>query len=274
MEVILYKMKYAGLRVDIDGVKDAELLPGLLDMLNRQGIKATFFVTSGPDNTAWNMRHYVNPLNLIRRKAFKRYGLHMLNGLLFKREVLKSKNIDLILDNGHELGLHGYDHYNWMNQLDAKSGEEIGALIARGCELFERAFGFYPKSFASPGFKVTPDFLSVLDDFEFYYASDFVAAKAFYPVIEGRVCRTLQIPVSMRSLGEHEETGLSDAQILGAVEEKLSRSPPFILYCHPSYEPVFKPALLDRILTCMAKTTQVMTLEKIASRVKEIIRSK
>jgi len=274
MEVILYKMKYAGLRVDIDGVKDAELLPLLLDMLNRQGIKATFFLTSGPDNTAWNMRHYVNPRTLIRRRAFKRYGRHMLNGLLFKRQVLKSKNIDLILDNGHELGLHGYDHYNWMNHLDAKSGEEIHALIARGCELFEQTFGFYPKSFASPGFKVTPDFLSVLDDFEFYYASDFIGGHAFYPEIEGKVCRTLQIPVSMRSLGEHEETGLSDAQILGAVEEKLNRFSPFILYCHPSYEPVFKPALLDRILTSMAETTQVMTLDKIASRVKEIIRSK
>jgi peptidoglycan/xylan/chitin deacetylase (PgdA/CDA1 family) len=168
--------------------------------------------------------------------------------------TLKSKNIDLILDNGHELGLHGYDHYNWMNQLDAKSGEEIGALIARGCELFERAFGFYPKSFASPGFKVTPGFLSVLDDFNFYYASDFVGLAAFYPEIEGKIYRTLQIPVSMRSIGEHEEIGLSDAQIQQVVMEKLSCFSPFILYCPPSYKPVFKPALIDRILTCMAKT--------------------
>ena len=267
-------MKYAGLRVDIDGVRDTEVLPVLLDMLNRQGIKATFFVTSGPDKTAWNMRHYLNPRTLIRRKAFKRYGLHLLNGLLVKRQVLKSKNIDLILDNGHELGLHGYDHYNWMNKLDAKSGEAIGALIARGVELFERAFGFYPKSFASPGFKVTPDFLSVLDDFEFNYASDFVAAEAFYPEIDGRVCRTLQIPVSMRSIGELEECGFSDAEIRQEVMEKLSRCSPFIFYCHPSYEPVFKPALLDRILTCMASTTQVTTLDNIASRVKEKLNGK
>ena len=272
MEVILYKMKYAGLRVDIDGVKDAELLPLLLDMLNRQGIKATFFLTSGPDNTAWNMRHYVNPLNLIRRRAFKRYGLHMLNGLLFKREVLKSKNIDLILDNGHELGLHGYDHYNWMNHLDSKSMEEIGALISCGCDLFEQAFGFYPKSFASPGFKMNSSFLSVLDDFGFSYSSDFIAERAFYPEIGGKVCRTLQIPVSMRSIGEQEESGLSDNQILKAVMDRLSRSSPFVFYCHPSYEPVFKPALMERVLKCLEETAKIVTLGKIASRLKDKIK--
>ena len=44
----------------------------------------------------------------------------------------ESKNIGLVLDAGHKLGLHGYDHYNWMNHLDSKSMEEIGAsMIAR-----------------------------------------------------------------------------------------------------------------------------------------------
>jgi undecaprenyl phosphate-alpha-L-ara4FN deformylase len=269
------KMKYAGLRVDIDCVRDAESLPVLLDMLNRHGIKATFFVATGPDNIARNMWNYINPLNLIRKKPFKRYGLTMLNGLLFKRQIQESKNIGLVLDAGHELGLHGYDHYNWMNHLDSKSMEEISALISRGCELFERAFGFYPKSFASPGFTVNSRFLSMLDDFGFSYSSDFIGEKAFYPKIEieieGKVCRTLQIPVSMKSIGEQEESGLSDNQILEGVMDKLSRSSHFVFYCHPSYEPVFKPALLERVLMRMEETSKIVTLEKIASRLKNKI---
>jgi len=257
--------KYAGFRIDIDCVRDAESLPVLLDMLNRHGIKATFFVATGPDNIARNMTNNINPLNIIRKKAFKRYGRTIFNGLLFKRQVQESKNIGLILDAGHELGLHGYDHYNWMNHLDSQSMEELSALILRGCELFEQAFGFYPKSFASPGFTVNSRFLSVLDDFGFSYSSDFIGECAFYPEIEGKVCRTLQIPVSMRSIGEQEESGLSDNQILEGVMDKLSRSSPFVFYCHPSYEPVFKPAFLEHVLKCMEETSKIVTLGKIAS---------
>ncbi|HID20008.1 MAG TPA: hypothetical protein EYP28_03585 [Methanophagales archaeon] len=262
-------MSYAGLRIDIDCVRDAETLPVLLDMLNGNGVKATFFVATGPDNIARNMKNCINPLNLIRKKAFKRYGLAIFNGLVFKRQVQESKNLDLILDAGHELGLHGYDHYNWMNHLDSKSMEEIGALISCGCELFEQAFGFYPKSFASPGFMVNSSFLSVLDDFGFSYSSDFIAEQAFYPEIGDKVCRTLQIPVSMRSIGEHEESGLSDNQILKAVMDGFSSSSPFVFYCHPSYEPVFKPALLERVLKCVEETAKIVTLGKIASRLKD-----
>ena len=266
-------MKYAGLRVDIDCVRDAESLPVLLDMLNGYGIKATFFVATGPDNIARNMTNNINPLNLIRKKAFKRYGLTIFNGLVFKRQVQESKNIGLILDAGHELGLHGYDHYNWMNHLDSKSTEELSALISRGCELFEQAFGFYPKSFASPGFTVNSRFLRVLDNFGFSYSSDFVGEKAFYPEIEigGTVCRTLQIPVSMRSIGELNDDGLSDNQILEGAMDKLSRSSHFVFYCHPSYEPVFKPALIEHVLKCMEEPSKIVTLGEIASRLKDRI---
>lgn len=267
------KMKYAGLRVDIDCVRDAESLPVLLEMLNRHGIKATFFVATGPDNIAMNMRNYINPLKIIRKKAFKRYGRTIFNGLLFKRQVQDSKNIGLVIDAGHELGLHGYDHYNWMNHLDSKSTEEISALISHGCEMFEQTFGSYPKSFASPGFTVNPMFLSVLDDFGFSYSSDFIGDHAFYPEIEidGTVCRTLQIPVSMRSIGEQEERGLSDNQIQKGIMDKLNRSSPFVFYCHPSYEPVFKPALIEHVLKCMEETSEIVTMGEMASRLEDKI---
>jgi len=75
----------------------------------------------------------------------------------------------------------------------------------------------------------------------------------------------------MRSIGEQEESGLSDNQILKAVMDRLSRSSPFVLYCHPSYEPVFKPALLERVLKCMEEPSKIVTLEKIASRLKDRI---
>ena len=78
-------------------------------------------------------------------------------------------NIELILEKGHELGLHGYDHYTWLNNLDSFTEGQIRDFISHGCERIEKAFGFYPKAFAAPGFKTNPNFIAVLDDFRFKY---------------------------------------------------------------------------------------------------------
>jgi len=153
-------------RVDIDTLKDASLISTTLELFEKYGIKASFFVTTGVDETYRNFRHYT-PWRLISGNNLKRYGLCLFSGLLTKNEVQKSKEINMILDQGHELGLHGYSHYNWMNHLDTKSKEELSCWISKGCELFENAFGFYPECFCAPGFKTNMNYLEILDDFGF-----------------------------------------------------------------------------------------------------------
>ncbi|RCV63737.1 Peptidoglycan/xylan/chitin deacetylase [Methanophagales archaeon] len=54
--------KCVALRADIDTVKDAEVLPVLLAILDEYELKATFFVTTGKDNLAKNLKNYRNPL--------------------------------------------------------------------------------------------------------------------------------------------------------------------------------------------------------------------
>lgn len=255
--------KYVGLRVDIDTVKDAEVLPVLLEILDEYDLKATFFVTTGRDNLAKNLKNYRNPLRLI--KKIPQYGLtSVLYSLILKREVQESRNLNLILDKGHELGLHGYDHYTWMNYPDSFTKERIRDFISNGCERVEKAFGCYPNSFASPGFKTNSSFLSVLEAFRFKYSSDFIGEKAFYPEINGKRMKTLQVPVSMRSFGELEDKGLGDKQIFEVTIEAFSRLEFFVLYLHPSYEPIFKRLLLERVLTYLVDHSKVVTMRQIA----------
>ncbi|MCZ7406587.1 MAG: polysaccharide deacetylase family protein [Candidatus Methanoperedens sp.] len=185
-----------GVRVDIDTVRDAMMLPTTLELLENHGIRASFFVTTGLDETYRNFRHYLNPLKLISGNTLRRYGFSMFSGLLARKDVQSSRELNMILDHGHELGLHGYNHYEWMNNLDNKSREEISGWISKGCELFEKAFGYYPECFAAPGFRTNAVFLEVLDGFGFRYSSDFMGVKPFYPDLNGMKLRTRQVPVS------------------------------------------------------------------------------
>jgi len=50
------------IRIDVDSARDIALLPELLDLLTRYGIKGTFFITTGPDRLALNFfKHLAHP---------------------------------------------------------------------------------------------------------------------------------------------------------------------------------------------------------------------
>jgi len=230
--------------VDIDTVKDAGMIPATMDLFEEYGIKASFFVTTGVDETYRNFRHYT-PWRFISGNNLKRYGLCLFSGLLTKKEVQKSKEINMILEQGHELGLHGYSHYDWMNHLDDISKEELSCRISKGCELFEKAFGFYPECFAVPGFKTNMNYLEILDDFGFRYSSDFMGVKPFYPSLKNVISKTLQIPVSL-AIGEYE-----DEEAIRRLKEQISGGYA-VFYFHPSNEPIFRKDLMDKALSLVA----------------------
>ncbi len=216
------------------------MLPVTLELLNRYRIKASFFVTTGVDETYRNFKHYT-PWKLISGNAIKRYGLSMFSGLLTRKEVQLSKEIPMILEQGHELGLHGYDHFAWMNHLDKKDKDDLTGWIAKGCELFEKSFGFHPECFAAPGFKISSNFLDILDDFSFKYSSDFMGTEPFYPSINGIKLKTLQIPVSL-AIGEH-----GDDDALKLLKEQIYNGYA-VFYFHPTSEPLLRKNLIEEAL--------------------------
>jgi undecaprenyl phosphate-alpha-L-ara4FN deformylase len=220
------------------------MISATLDIFEEYGIKGSFFVTTGIDETYRNFKHYT-PWKLISGNNLKRYGLCLFSGLLTKNEVQKSKEINMILEQGHELGLHGYSHYNWMNHLDTQSKEELSCWISTGCELFEKAFGFYPECFSVPGFKTNMNYLEILDDFGFRYSSDFKGVKPYYPTIKNVTVKTLQIPVSL-AIGEYE-----DKEALRILKEQITKGYA-VFYFHPSNEPIFRKDLIEKALSLVA----------------------
>jgi len=256
-------MKMIGLRIDIDSIGDLKATPHILEMLKEYDLKASFFVTMGPDKTGKNIKKILwSPMDLLRAKPI-RYGLMTLARGFFMPENIHDQIKELrgILELGHEIGLHGYDHYLWMNTLMDK--KEINEDIKRGIFFFKHVFGQLPSSFAAPGFMTYTNYLEILDSFNFIYSSDFISDRPFYPSIDAGMAKTLQIPVVMKSPGELTLEGMSDDTILHRFKEQIRKKEFFTFYIHPSYDCIYKKELINKMLSICSKIKNNLTFQKI-----------
>jgi undecaprenyl phosphate-alpha-L-ara4FN deformylase len=266
------------IRIDVDSTRDIALLPELLDLLLLLDIKATFFITTGPDRLALNLFKYVrDPQSFCRFIKSKplRYGPHSLNGLLRKTpieaacpEVLLRAQLE-----GHEIGLHGYDHYAWIRNLHNMDEIQITELISRGLEALHAIAVADIRSFASPGFAVTSAFLRAIDALGFDYSSDFKSNKPtppFYPKTETNRDSVLQVPVSMDSIGELFIAGFSEDDIKAKMRKNSdvwhTKTVPFVMYAHPAHEVGCYKELFSSVLQDLREDPRFtfLTLAQIA----------
>lgn len=251
-----------GIRVDIDHVGDIHALSETLDLLDDFGVKATFFVAMGPDEAGKNMFKYLKRPWALGRARPMRFGFwNLMRGLLCP-EHMESHGDELreIKKCGHEVGLHGYGHYGWVKD----GGKNAGLQIEKGRALFEDVFDCPPKSFASPGFTVNQEILRNLADFE--YSSDFIFKEPFYPKLNGEKFNTLQIPVSIKSIGEFDIDGLNNRQVLKKYQKEIEKRGFFTFYFHPSYEVKSRFELLSEIIQLVQERAELLTFADIAKK--------
>jgi len=198
------------IRVDVDtwiGMKEG--VPRLLKLFKRYGARASFFVTFGPDRSGMALRRIwqrgflgkmwrTNPLRL--------YGLRtLLSGTLLPSPAVGEGAPALlraILAEGHELGIHGYDHVRWQDCVEGMADKDIESELTRAVSAYERILSARPVSSAAPGWRCTPCSLAVQDRLQFLYASDVRGSFPFLPVCNGRTFKTLQIPTTLPTLDE------------------------------------------------------------------------
>jgi undecaprenyl phosphate-alpha-L-ara4FN deformylase len=256
---------FGGIRVDVDSVGDIEALPKTLDLLDEARVKATFFVTMGPDRAGGNLFRYMkNPLSLKKAKPARFGFINLIRGLLRPAHMENYKSeLYEIKKRGHEVGLHGYDHCGWIET----GGQKAESRIENGRMIFEDVFGFSPKSFASPGFTVNQEVLRNIENFD--YSSDFISKEPFYPRLNGEKFQNLQVPVSIKSIGEFEVAGVNEGEILEAYKNGIERKEFFTFYFHPSYEVNYQAGLLRKIITLLKEKKEVLTFSEIAKKWKD-----
>ena len=198
------------LRVDVcTRVGLAEGVPRLLDLFRRTGLRASFFVTLGPETAGRAIRRLWRPtflLKVLRTRALASYGIRtLLTGtLLPPREVGADTAgfLRAISEEGHEVGLHGWDHFGWMDKIVGMEENAVAQTLERAIRAHRGSFGTDPLASAAPGWRVTERALLAQERFGFAYASDTRGASPFFPLVGGAPLVTLQLPTTLPTVDE------------------------------------------------------------------------
>ncbi|MDR1649506.1 MAG: polysaccharide deacetylase family protein [Synergistaceae bacterium] len=201
------------IKVDVDTLKGyLEGLPRLLDILGKRKVRASIFFSMGPDNSGKAVRRLLRRgvvSKMLRTRALSACGLKtLLYGTFLEAPLIVSANPDILkraVDEGHDCGIHCWDHVLWEDRLFGMSRDGIRGEFAKAMESFSRVAGSPPGSCAAPGWQVSADSLAVQDELGFEYCSDVRGFMPFFPRIaagESAPLRTLQIPTTLPVLDE------------------------------------------------------------------------
>lgn len=168
------------LKVEVHSVRGAqEGVPRLLELMERSGAQATFFLSLGPDRGGWLSR--LSPPEIGRRCA----------------EVLRRVEAA-----GHEAGVSAWDAGRWRERVEdadpAWTEDEMRRAVAR----FQELFGHGPKAHAAPGWQTNRQALRLTQRLGFDYASDCRGSHPFVPVHRGEIIACPQLPTTLPTLEE------------------------------------------------------------------------
>ncbi|HQQ78099.1 MAG TPA: polysaccharide deacetylase family protein [Thermoanaerobaculia bacterium] len=206
-------MSRLALKVDVDTYRGTlEGVPRLLDLFAREGVKATFFFSLGPDTSG-------KAIKRIFRKGFVKkvlsaspaasYGVKtMLYGTLLPAPDIggRAETVARMREAakaGHSVGIHAWDHIDWHDHLPGMSREEIDAVVAREHARFLEIFGAPAAFQAAPGWTATPLSVEVQEAHGILASSDTRGGEPFFALrADGTPSRVLEIPSTLPTLDE------------------------------------------------------------------------
>lgn len=203
-------MKQLALKIDVDTARGTAVgVPNLLALLEKHQAKGTFLFSVGPDNTGRAIRRIFRPgffQKVQRTSVVQVYGIRtLLNGLLWKGPHI-GRNYGSIMrqahQSGHEIGVHCYDHVFWQDNLHKLSEARVREEVNKAYRTFVDCVEIVPKTFGAAGWQASRYSLAAYDDLALVYASDTRGKEPFFPVVDHRTFKTLQVPTTLPTLDE------------------------------------------------------------------------
>jgi peptidoglycan/xylan/chitin deacetylase (PgdA/CDA1 family) len=202
--------------VDVDtyaGTRDG--VPRLLDIMERAGVKGTFYFSMGPDNSGKAIRRIFTRKGFLQKQlrssAPSAYGIKtMLYGTLLPAPMIAGSFQEILKETatrGHETGVHCWDHVLWHDYLPRMSMGEVAAQLGRAAGLFQRIMRRDLTTTAAPGWTVSAASLELQDSMELSFCSDSRGYAPFFPVFQGKRYATLQVPTTWPTMDEILGTG-------------------------------------------------------------------
>ena len=269
-------MKTLVLKVDVcthDGL--ALGVPRLLDLFARHQVRASFFVSFGPDNAGRAVLQAFRPgflKKMLRSGAPSLYGWRtMMSGTLLPARPIGAGLPDVvrrIAAEGHEVAVHAWDHRTWQDRVPRMTETEIAAQFAQAFASYETALGARPRAVGAAAWLVTPQSLRVTDTLGLDYASDLRGGPPCRLRADGESYRTPQFPTTgpcieeLLARGARDEAPLAEALLAEAASDDLS-----ILAVHAEVEGGPYLGLLDRLLPRLAdRFDEIVRLDDVVRR--------
>lgn len=213
------------LKVDVDTFSGTrEGVPRLLELFEKEGVRATFFFSLGPDNTGKAVKRVFRKgflKKVLRASPAASYGLaNMLYGTLLPapdvgRDPRAVEAMRAAAAAGHECGIHGWDHVDWHDRLPQMAEAEVRETVGKCHTRFREIFGVPARVSAAPGWTATPASVAAQEEMGIEVASDTRGGPPFRPLLEGgRPSRLVEIPSTLPTLDEllaSDEFGASAA---------------------------------------------------------------
>lgn len=267
------------IKIDVDTYIGTRAgIPRLLEIFRRHGVRATFFAVLGPDNSGKAIRRVFTRKGFVGKMArtnpLKIYGLKtLLYGTLLPAPMTGLAHPEIlarIVADGHELGLHAYDHVLWQDFVAGWNEPQVAEELGRAVEAFRKVVGAAPKAVAAPGWQATGDSLAVQDRMRLDYASDSRGTSPFFPVVEDRAFETLQIPGTLPTVDELLGIdGVTDANVAEKLGELVVPERLNVYTGHAEIEGMYLSNAFDALVgKLVARGCAFVTLATVAAQAK------
>ncbi len=270
-----------GLKIDVDTYRGTKKgIPALIRLLNSEGIKATFFLSVGPDNMGRHIWRILKPkflIKMFRGNAAKLYGLD----ILFKGFLWPGPNIGRILRKvlrlpakfGHEVALHAYDHYKWQKNISKYTPQQIKEQIDKANRRWKRLFGSLPTAAGSPGWQLSEEWLKFADSevcADIKYRSDTRGTSYGYPKYNNHVFKKLQIPTTLPTYDEViGRNGVTNENYNEYILSQIEPGQLNVLTIHTEAEGIVCLKMFKEFIqNCKEKGIKIVSMGEIYERIK------
>jgi peptidoglycan/xylan/chitin deacetylase (PgdA/CDA1 family) len=259
------------LKVDVD--TDRGTREGVSDMvadLKEAGAPACFLFSLGPDQTGRAITRVLRPgffKKVSRTSVVSIYGVRtLLNGTLLPAPHIGRRNagtMRAVRDAGFEVGIHCYNHYRWQDYVQTMPLEEVRMEFVAARAEFVRIFGGEAHTAGAAGWQSNARTREVYDEANLLYASDTRGASPFFPRVEGRVFRTLEIPSTLPTFVElMGRPEFPDEKIVPHYLSLLREDRVNVLTIHAEIEGMGRRGLFRELLAaCRARGVEFIRLD-------------